>query len=75
MVVGSVGSGKSCFCQALLGQVKKVSGEQDVIGSVAYVSQTAWITNDTVKNNILFGRPFDEELYKSVSIPSTFLPP
>lgn len=31
---------------------------------VAYVPQTAWIYNATVRDNILFGEPYDEERYK-----------
>ena len=33
-------------------------------GSLAYISQKPWILNDTVKNNILFGAPFDEQKYQ-----------
>lgn len=28
-------------------------------GSVAYVAQQAWIVNDTLKNNVLFGKPYE----------------
>ena len=35
-------------------------------GSIAYVSQQAWIQNLTLRDNVLFGRPFDEELYNKV---------
>ena len=35
-------------------------------GQVAYVPQQAWILNATVKDNILFGKPYDETLYKKV---------
>jgi len=35
-------------------------------GSIAYVSQQAWIQNLTLRDNILFGRPFDEERYNKV---------
>lgn len=31
-----------------------------VDGSVAYVSQQAWIFNETVRENIIFGLPFDQ---------------
>ncbi|CAD6336545.1 unnamed protein product [Miscanthus lutarioriparius] len=34
-----------------------------VFGSVAYVSQTSWIQSGTVRDNILFGKPFNKELY------------
>ena len=30
-------------------------------GSIAYVSQQAWIMNATVRDNILFGEMYDEE--------------
>lgn len=32
-------------------------------GSCAYVSQQAWIVNATLKENILFGNPFDAKRY------------
>lgn len=32
-------------------------------GSCAYVSQEAWITNATLRENILFGTPFDQDRY------------
>lgn len=41
-----------------------MEGEREVIGSVSYVTQQAWITNDTVRGNIIFGRPYREDLYK-----------
>ncbi|KAF3665285.1 ABC transporter C family member 8 [Capsicum annuum] len=34
-----------------------------VYGSIAYVSQTAWIQSGTVHDNILFGRSMDENKY------------
>ena len=33
---------------------------------MAYVAQQAWIQNTTLRNNILFGKPFDEDRYNSV---------
>jgi len=33
---------------------------------VAYVAQQAWIQNATVRDNILFGQPFDEERYDRI---------
>ena len=35
-------------------------------GSVAYVPQQAWIQNDTVRGNILFGREHAKVKYKEV---------
>jgi ABC-type multidrug transport system fused ATPase/permease subunit len=42
------------------------SGQLHVRGSMAIVSQQAWIFNDTVRENILFGLPFDESKYLAV---------
>ncbi|KAG6891081.1 hypothetical protein C0995_014171 [Termitomyces sp. Mi166 len=33
---------------------------------VAYAAQESWVQNETIKQNILFGAPFDEERYKKV---------
>ncbi|KAG0098062.1 hypothetical protein BGZ93_001260, partial [Podila epicladia] len=62
-VVGRVGSGKSSLVGALLGEMYRYSGTIKAHGSLAYVAQSAWILNDTVRNNILFGRPYDKERY------------
>ncbi|KAK6333028.1 hypothetical protein TWF718_010852 [Orbilia javanica] len=35
-------------------------------GSTAYVSQIPWIENATIKDNVLFGLPFDEKRYNEV---------
>jgi ATP-binding cassette subfamily C (CFTR/MRP) protein 1 len=63
-VVGSVGAGKSSLISAILGEVYKVKGQVTVYGSIAYVPQTAWITNSTVRENILFGKPYDGTFYQ-----------
>ncbi|KAJ3076814.1 Canalicular multispecific organic anion transporter 2, partial [Rhizoclosmatium hyalinum] len=65
-VIGRVGTGKSSFISALLGEMNKVSGTVRVSGSVAYVSQQAWIENATVRDNILFGSEYDEKKYQAV---------
>jgi ABC-type multidrug transport system fused ATPase/permease subunit len=62
-VVGRVGEGKSSLVGALLGEMYKYSGQVRSFGSLAYVSQTAWILNATVRENILFGRPYEKERY------------
>ncbi|KAG6849488.1 hypothetical protein H0H93_008015 [Arthromyces matolae] len=33
-------------------------------GGVAYAAQESWVLNATIKDNILFGAPFDEERYE-----------
>ena len=39
------------------------SGKIAVKGSMAYVTQQAWIMNTTVRENILFGQEYDQERY------------
>ncbi|KAJ8982895.1 hypothetical protein NQ317_004325 [Molorchus minor] len=65
-IVGSVGSGKSSLLSAFLGEMDKISGRVNTVGSIAYVSQQAWIQNATLKDNILFGKKFDKLLYEKV---------
>uniref|UniRef100_A0A672I1S6 ATP-binding cassette, sub-family C (CFTR/MRP), member 3 n=1 Tax=Salarias fasciatus TaxID=181472 RepID=A0A672I1S6_SALFA len=62
-VVGHVGCGKSSLISALLGEMEKLEGEISIQGSVAYVPQQAWIQNATLRDNILFGKPYDEQKY------------
>ncbi|KAF9428730.1 hypothetical protein BGZ94_001265, partial [Podila epigama] len=80
VIVGPTGSGKSAMLLALLGELERLEGNmylprldygphapKDDIGSgIAYVSQTAWLQNTTIRNNILFGREFDEARYDAV---------
>ncbi|XP_021203914.2 multidrug resistance-associated protein 1 isoform X3 [Bombyx mori] len=65
-IVGAVGAGKSSLLSALLGEMTKVSGRVNVHGTIAYVSQEPWIQNATLKDNILFGKPFNKYKYKNV---------
>nr|KYP56046.1 ABC transporter C family member 5 [Cajanus cajan] len=65
-VCGMVGSGKSSFLSCILGEIPKLSGEVRVCGSVAYVSQSAWIQSGNIEENILFGTPMDKAKYKNV---------
>ncbi|KAI8918715.1 P-loop containing nucleoside triphosphate hydrolase protein [Entophlyctis helioformis] len=62
-VVGTVGSGKSSLLNALIGEMKRVSGTVSFSGSLGYAPQQAWIQNASVKDNILFGLPYDEARY------------
>lgn len=65
-VVGAVGSGKSSLMSALLGEMHSTKGFINIRGSLAFVPQQAWIQNATLKDNILFGSPHEEERFKKV---------
>lgn len=65
-IVGPVGSGKSSFLGAINGEMKRISGDVGVCGKIGYCPQQAWIRNCSVRENIVFDQPFDEERYKAV---------
>src|SRR5271169_3684860 len=68
LIVGPIGSGKSSLLLALLGEMRLRNGQFYLPRheGVAYVSQTAWLQNATIRDNILFGNEFDEERYWKV---------
>uniref|UniRef100_A0A3B6ENG0 ABC transporter C family member 13 n=1 Tax=Triticum aestivum TaxID=4565 RepID=A0A3B6ENG0_WHEAT len=65
-VCGTVGSGKSSLLSCILGEVPKLSGVVRTCGTIAYVSQSAWIQSGKVQENILFGKEMDSEKYDRV---------
>uniref|UniRef100_A0A0P6JV06 Multidrug resistance-associated protein 1 n=1 Tax=Heterocephalus glaber TaxID=10181 RepID=A0A0P6JV06_HETGA len=73
-VVGQVGCGKSSLLSAFLGEMDKLEGHVTLKGSVAYVPQQAWIQNDSLRENILFGHQLQEQHYKSVVEACALLP-
>ncbi|KAJ7056631.1 ABC transporter [Mycena amicta] len=62
-IVGAVGSGKTSLLQGMIGEMRRTSGYTKFGGSVGYCPQTAWIQNATIRDNICFGLPFEEEKY------------
>ena len=65
-VVGTVGAGKSSLLSSFLGEMKRNSGSITIRGNVAFAAQQAWVQNATVKNNILFGKPYNKEKYETI---------
>ena len=65
-IVGSVGAGKSSFLQLILKELQHTHGDIQVNGSVSYASQEAWLFAGSVRNNILFGQPYDPKKYSEV---------
>ena len=97
-VCGDVGTGKSSFLQAILGEMHRTTGTvafttilpqppdadhvgithahasrhplQDVRPAIAYVPQSPWLINGTVRENILFDEPWpwDRRRYACVRV-------
>jgi ATP-binding cassette subfamily C (CFTR/MRP) protein 1 len=65
-VIGSVGSGKSSLLAALAGDMRKTGGKILMASSRAFCPQYAWIQNATLKDNILFGKPYKSRWYRDV---------
>lgn len=65
-VIGIVGSGKSSFLSAILGEISLTEGQVKVNGGVSYASQEAWVFGATVRQNILFGQPYERQRYQKV---------
>lgn len=56
-------AGRVFLPDSRFGYVNPDSGLRD---SVAYVAQTAWLLNATIRDNITFGMPFDSNRYEQV---------
>ncbi|KAJ2568313.1 hypothetical protein IW140_003950 [Coemansia sp. RSA 1813] len=65
-VVGTVGSGKSSLLNALIGEMKIVSGSIALGGTLSYAPQIPWVMNASIRDNITFGLPFDKQKYINV---------
>ena len=65
-IVGPVGSSKTSIFNAILGEMPTYQGEIQIKGTLSYASQEAWVFSGNVRQNILFGQPFDEKRYAEV---------
>lgn len=69
IVVGPVGSGKSTFCKALLGEIPFSKGGMTLTSSVPHVGvceQTAFLSNGSLRDNIVGFSPYDARRYAEV---------
>jgi len=67
-ICGPVGGGKSCLINGIIDEVPAATPMTQVStkGAVAYVSQTPFILNASLRDNVLFGRPFKPDVYNRV---------
>lgn len=65
-VIGMVGSGKSSFLSAILGEITLTEGQIKLNGNISYASQEAWVFGSSVRQNILFGQPYERHRYQKV---------
>jgi len=72
LIIGPTGSGKTSLLMALLGEMHYIPSSPNSWvnlprgGGVAYAAQESWVQNETIRENIVFGAPFDEARYNKV---------
>lgn len=69
VVVGSVGSGKSSFCQALLGEIPFSEGRVSfdaTVSHIGYCHQTPFLSNGSIRDNIIGFSPLDHMRYSEI---------
>ena len=67
LVCGPVGSGKSSLLATILGgELIVTNGLVKHSGTLAYVSDIPWVFPGTIRENILFGLPYNEKLYAEI---------
>jgi len=65
-VIGEVGAGKSCLLRAILGEMVIDEGTVQSNGKIAYIPQESFLLNDTLRENIVFGEPFNNTKYNEI---------
>lgn len=66
-IIGPIGSGKTMLLQSLLGENVLLKGSMLLKqGDTAYCSQETWLSNTTIRENILFGYDYDLAWYDEV---------
>jgi ATP-binding cassette subfamily C (CFTR/MRP) protein 1 len=67
MVIGAIGSGKSCLLKAMLGELHSNKGFVYAnTSSIAFCSQTPWLPNNNLRELVLGGSSYDEAWYNTV---------
>jgi len=75
VVSGKVGAGKTAFLQAVLGELDRLSGSCHIPNEmVGYCAQTPWLQSMSIRDNILFSAPYDEQRYKRTLDACALLP-
>ena len=70
-IIGEVGSGKTCLLNSIINNLAVINkddskGNIKISGKISFVSQNAWILNDTIEQNILFFKPMDRKKYNKI---------
>ncbi|KAJ4000261.1 hypothetical protein F5050DRAFT_1804229 [Lentinula boryana] len=71
LIIGETGSGKTSLLMALLSEMHFIYSPNSWYNlprdaGIAYAAQESWVQNETIRENIVFGSPFEEERYRRV---------
>ncbi|OCH88899.1 multidrug resistance-associated ABC transporter [Obba rivulosa] len=78
VVTGPTASGKTALLMALLGEMTRLEGrivmsknpskvyESGLAHAISYAAQTPWLRHQSIRDNILFGYPYDADRYAAV---------
>lgn len=66
-VIGPVGSGKSSLLLAILKELPLKGGSILLNGQVAYVRQQPWVFGGSIRQNIIFGKPYEEAKFDKIA--------
>ncbi|KAH9838909.1 ATP-dependent bile acid permease-like [Teratosphaeria destructans] len=67
VICGEVASGKTALLQALLGELDMLKGRLfRPAEPVGYCAQTPWLQSMSIRENILFSAPYEDQRYKDV---------
>lgn len=72
LITGPTGSGKSSLLKALTGELHFEPQNEYAFfnlprdGGVSFAAQESWCMSDSIRDNILFGAPYDETRYRQV---------
>lgn len=58
---------QTSILQVLLKELPVISGNMRVNGTISYACQESWLFPATVRENILFGLPYEPARYKQVN--------
>ncbi|XP_030750791.1 multidrug resistance-associated protein 4-like [Sitophilus oryzae] len=66
LVAGNIGSGKSTLLKTILNEYPISGGDISISGTISYAPEEPWLFPSTIRQNILFGQPYEQSRYEQV---------
>lgn len=68
LIAGNIGSGKSALLKTILGEYPISADDLITNGTFSYATEDPWLFPSTIRQNILFGQPYDEHRYQVLNV-------